>query len=132
MIVLLVAIQMALIGETALALGQVNYQGARYAALHQCATASDVAAYMTSVASPTLAVSCGANMTITLTDINGTNSATGNCATPGCAGTPRTFGSQVTIRVSFNIPPAQFFLPNPFLGITFPTNLSSTEAAMSE
>lgn len=133
LIILVVAIQMALIGETALALGQVNYQGARYAALHQCATASDVAAFMTSVASPTLrAGNCGANMAVTVTDINGTSSASGNCATPGCAGTPRTFGSEVTVSVVYTIPPSQLFLPNPFLGVSLPATLSSTEAAMSE
>jgi Flp pilus assembly protein TadG len=133
LMILVVAIQMALVGETALALGQVNYQGARYAAIHQCATASDVAAYMTSVASPTLVGSnCGANMMVTLTDVYGSNSASGSCASPGCEGTPRTFGSQVTVSVAYTIPASQMFLPNPFLGISFPTTLSSTEAAMSE
>jgi Flp pilus assembly protein TadG len=133
LIILVVAIQMALVGETALALGQVNYQGARYAAIHQCATASDVAAYMTSVASPTLVGSnCGGNMVVTLTDVNGSNSSSGSCASPGCDGTPRTFGSQVTVSVVYTIPSSQMFLPNPFLGISFPTSLSSSEAAMSE
>lgn len=133
LMILVVAIQMALIGETVLALGQVNYQGARYAAIHQCATASDVAAYMTSVASPTLVGSnCGANMVVTLTDIYGSSSSSGSCASPGCEGTPRTFGSQVTVSVLYNIPASQMFLPNPFLGISFPTTLSSSEAAMSE
>lgn len=133
LMILVVAVQMALIGETVLALGQVNYQGARYAAVHQCATASDVAAYMVSVASPTLVGSnCGANMTVTLTDVYGTNSSSGSCGTPGCEGTPRTFGSQVTVSVAYTIPSSQMFLPNPFLGISFPTQLSSTEASMSE
>jgi Flp pilus assembly protein TadG len=133
LMILVVAVQMALVGETALALGQVNYQGARYAAIHQCATASDVAAYMTSVASPTLVGSnCGANMIVTLTDAYGSNSAPGSCGSPGCEGAARTFGSQVTVSVLFNIPASQMFLPNPFLGISFPTSLSSTEAAMSE
>lgn len=133
LMIMVVAIQMALVGETALALGQINYQGARYAAIHQCATATDVAAYMTSVASPTLAGSnCGANLNVTLTDIYGSSSSPGSCAIPGCAGTPRTFGSQVKITVVYTIPSSQMFLPNPFLGIAFPTTLSSTEAAMSE
>jgi len=133
LIILVVAIQMALVGETALALGQVNYQGARYAALHQCATAADVAAYMTSVASPTLSgQNCGANMAVTVTDINGSNSASGSCGAPGCAGTPRTFGSQVTVAVVYTIPASQMFLPNPFLDISFPATLSSSEAVMSE
>jgi hypothetical protein len=133
LIILVVAIQMAMIGETALALGQVNYQGARYAALHECATASDIAAFMTSVASPTLSAgNCGANMDVTVIDINGSSSASGSCATPGCAGTPRTFGSQVTVSVVYTISPSQIFLPNPFLGISFPATLSSSEAAMSE
>src|SRR5215469_342453 len=38
LIVLFVAIQMAFIGQAALALGQMNYQGARFAAVNQCAT----------------------------------------------------------------------------------------------
>jgi len=37
MIVLFVAVQLALIGEDALALGQMNYQGARWAAVNTCA-----------------------------------------------------------------------------------------------
>src|SRR5271170_8462554 len=34
LVVLFMTVQMALLGEAALALGQINYQGARYAAAH--------------------------------------------------------------------------------------------------
>ena len=54
LIVLLVGIQFAIIGEAALALGQVNYQGARYAAVNGNATQDQVNTYMLSVASPTI------------------------------------------------------------------------------
>src|ERR1700722_2958522 len=63
MIVLFVAVQMALIGQAALALGQMNYQGARYAAVHPDAGATSVPsgstelsiqAYMLSVGSSTI------------------------------------------------------------------------------
>src|SRR6202171_1373918 len=54
MIVLFVAIQMAFIGQAALALGQMNYQGARFAAVNQCAAPNDVATYMVLNGSPTI------------------------------------------------------------------------------
>src|ERR1700675_1097754 len=69
MIVLFVAIQMAFIGQTALALGQINYQGARFAAVNQCATPSDVATYMVINGSPTITKTCGSQspaLTITV------------------------------------------------------------------
>jgi Flp pilus assembly protein TadG len=145
MIVLFVAIQFALIGQAALALGQMNYQGARYAAVNTCAQASDVAAYMCSVGSPTITKNSGANLTVTF---NGTSTAVksctatsstnyqldsnGNCSNSGSA--PRSLGTSVTVQVSFNMAGAGgiLFLQSPFLGVSFPTTLSSTETAMSE
>src|ERR1039458_6514622 len=49
---MVVGIQFALVGVAALGLGQVNYQGARYAATNPSASQSAVQSYMVSVASP--------------------------------------------------------------------------------
>ncbi len=114
LLVILLAIQFALIGEAALALGQMNYQGARYAAVNPNADQTAVTSYMVSVGSPTVTTNNGANLTVTLTP-----------------NTARTFGQPVTVSVVFNAA-SLVVLPNPFFGISFPTQLQSTETAMTE
>jgi hypothetical protein len=139
MIVLFVAVQFALIGQIALALGQMNYQAARYAAIHPgCGkgsttcpntntcnqTAGDpdvnstaVYCYALSIASPT--IKSGSITTFTVNP------------DPGTAGPDRGFGQSVTVSVTYDVT-SQLFLPKNFLGLSFPTTLSSTETAMSE
>ncbi|MGH7934398.1 MAG: TadE/TadG family type IV pilus assembly protein [Candidatus Binataceae bacterium] len=141
MIVLFVAIQMALIGQAALALGQANYQATRWAAVNNCSTADDVMNYMIAVGSPTITTNCGSHLTLTLSDVTagagafGVGAGSASCSspiTPACgANTGRTFGDQIKVSVTFDAA-SQLFLKSPFLGITFPTTLSSTESAMSE
>jgi Flp pilus assembly protein TadG len=114
LIVLVVGIQFAIIGEAALALGQANFQGARYAAVNTGASQSTVQSYIVSVASPVISASNGQYLTSTL------NPA------PPC-----TFGSTVTVSVTYDATHL-VALPNPFLGISFPTKLSSTESAFCE
>jgi Flp pilus assembly protein TadG len=109
LIILLVSIQMAMIGQAALAVSQLAWHGARYAAIHTTETSSEVSAYMISKASPTLKSS---DLTITVSGA-------------------RTFGLPVTVDVNYN-PTSNIVLPNPFLGITFPTSLTSQQTAMSE
>src|SRR5215467_5979768 len=61
MIVLFVSIQMAFIGQAALALGQMNYQAVRYAAVNPSLGCNSVATYMHNNGAPTVAskgVSC--------------------------------------------------------------------------
>lgn len=141
LIVLFVAIQMAFIGQAALALGQINYQGARFAAVNQCATPSDIATYMVINGSPTITKGCGSKLTITVSD-NGTSLGTGTASCSGtftppttCA-TPRSFGDSIQVSVTFNTASVIFLSSNTtnpnFLGIPFPTQLSSQETAMSE
>jgi Flp pilus assembly protein TadG len=140
MIVLFVAVQFALIGQIALALGQMNYQAARYAAIHPgcgataCAASPDpdanatpIQPYAFSIASPTIkyangtsACPCGSVKTFTVTQSSGT---------PGV--NDRAFGTSVVVSVTYNVT-SQLFLPANFLGLSFPTTLNSTETAMSE
>ena len=143
MIVLFVAIQMAVIGQAALALGQMNYQGARFAAVNTCATAQDVADYMGTVGSPTVTTprNCGSSLSVSLiyggTTTTATPSKCSGTVTPttGC-GSPRGFGNAVQVNVTFNAASLIFLstsTSNPnFFGIPFPTQLASMETAMTE
>jgi uncharacterized protein (UPF0333 family) len=112
--VMVVGVQFAIIGAASLALGQVNYQGARYAAINASATQDAVKTYMLSVASPTISANSGAYLTASLSP------------TPPC-----TFGTAITVSLSYNAAHL-LALPNPFLGISFPTTLTSTESAFCE
>ncbi len=115
LIVLLVGIQFAIIGASALGLGQANYQAARYAAVNPTASQSAVNSFMLSVASPLITANSGKYVTMNM------NPA------PPCA-----FGNTVTVSLSFDVTHL-VVLPNPFLGlISFPTSLSSTESAICE
>jgi Flp pilus assembly protein TadG len=138
MIVLFVSVQLALIGHASVALGQMNYQGARYAAVHPTATVSDVAKYMVRVGSPFVTKNCGSSLTITMIekDKDGLNpsaspAVTGSCGAPTNLGATRPFNSQVTVNISYDAA-SQLVIPNPFLGISFPSTLTSSESAMVE
>lgn len=115
MIVLFVAVQMALLGQAALALGQMNYQGARYAAVHPTAHSAAIKAYMVSVGSPTITNNSNTNLSVTVTPST----------------TPRVQFTSVTVSVTYNAA-SQLVLPQGFMGINFPTTLQSSETAMSE
>lgn len=116
LIVLVVGIQFAIIGEAALALGQANYQGARWAAVNATTyTQSGVQSYMLSIASPTISANNGSYLTTTLSP----------------AASPCSFGSTVTVSVSFDVRHL-LAVPNPFLGISFPTTLTNSESAFCE
>ena len=109
LIILLVSIQMAMIGQAALAVSQSAWHGARYASIHTTETSTQVSDYMKSKASPTLKT---ADLTITVSGA-------------------RTFGQPVTVDVSYNCA-SNIVLPNPFLGVSFPSTLTSQQTAMSE
>jgi Flp pilus assembly protein TadG len=111
---MLVGIQFAIIGTASLGLGQVDYQGARYAATNTSASQSAVQSYMVSVASPIIAAGSGQYLTSTLSPA------------PPC-----TFGSTVTVAVTFDISHL-VVLPNPFFGISFPTSLTNSASAFCE
>jgi hypothetical protein len=114
LVTLVVGVQFAIIGAASLALGQVNYQGARYAAVNTSATQSDVKTYMLSVAAPTIRANSGSYLTATLSPA------------PPCS-----FGSSVTVSLTFTTTQL-LALPNPFMGIRFPTSLTSSESAFCE
>jgi Flp pilus assembly protein TadG len=110
--VLLVGIQLAIIGQKALSVSQLAYQGARYAAVNATTAGSDIVTYLEGIAPPALSVT-GLSITVNPSTV------------------PRAFSSTVSVTVSYDLR-SSLVLPNPFLGISFPTSLSATETAMSE
>jgi Flp pilus assembly protein TadG len=111
---MVIGVQFAIVGVAALGLGQVNYQGARYAATNGSASSSDIQNYMVSVASPMISANSGSYLTSTVSP------------TPPC-----TFGSSITVSVTFNAAHL-LALPNPFFGINFPTSLTNSATAFCE
>ncbi|HVB82743.1 MAG TPA: TadE family protein [Candidatus Binataceae bacterium] len=141
LIVLFVSIQLAFIGQAALALGQMNYQGARYAAVNPTFDCSSVAPYMASVGSPTVTrngVTCASSCASAPTASTKGVQVCVVCSSGGTAVAcnARNFGDSVQVQLAFDAT-SLIFLYNPktsssFFGIPFPTTLTSQETAMSE
>ena len=139
MIVLFVAIQMAFIGQAALALGQMNYQGARYAAVNPSLDCNAVANYMESNGSPTVTrhhVKCGTCGGAPTASPGGGVAMCMVCSGSTTDCTKRNFGDSVQVQLAFDATSVIFLSTNTtspnFFGIPFPTQLTSTETAMSE
>jgi hypothetical protein len=144
MIVLFVSIQMAFIGQAALALGQMNYQAARYAAVNPTFGCTDVANYMQTNGAPTVAskgVTCASSCPSTGPTVSSGQGvqvcmtcATSSGASENCS--TRSFGDTVELQLAFDATSVIFLSGNKtspnFFGIPFPTALTSTETAMSE
>jgi hypothetical protein len=147
MIVLFVSIQMAFIGQAALALGQLNYQAARYAAVNPTFGCNSVATYMKNNGAPSVAskgVSCYSDSGCPAGGITATvGQGVSACmvCTQASSGTTeacnaRSFGDSVQLSLAFDATSVIFLSKNTtnpnFFGIPFPTQLTSTETAMSE
>lgn len=124
LVVLLVGIQFALIGQAALAVSQASYLGARYASVNSNALQADVASQINSQGSPTITSPANA-LTVTLTCLDSSNS-------PIACTASRTFGTQVSVGVTYNATSKIFLPSNTLMGLQFPTNLTATENAMTE
>ncbi len=116
LVIMLVGVQFALIGQAALAVSQASYLGARTAQINAALTSATLKTAISNQMSPTIS-----GATVTLTAAN-----TANC------GPPRTFGCQFSVAITYDASSRIFLPSNTLLGITFPTNLSFTESAMTE
>lgn len=115
LIVLMVTIQGAILADAALAVNQLVYQGVRYAAVNPTYDQNTIVSWVKSNASPMINENSGADLTVML------NPNT----------TPRAFETQVSMTITYNAT-SKISLPNPFLGIPFPTTFTAAETAMSE
>ena len=125
MVVLLVGIQFAIIGQAALAVTQASYLGARAASVNTSLDSNSLQTAIANQMSPTIN---GATVTLT-------NTTDATC-TAGPGGT-RSFGCPISVTVTYDAT-SKLFLPANWtmLGnnavIVFPTSLTSTQSAMTE
>ena len=128
LILMLVGIQYAMIGQSALALSQGASAIARYAAVNPGTVSSGKASGLPQAAqnllSPTILTNSGADLTITLTSLTGTGAAE--------KGTPQASVDQCLINLSYSTT-SKLVLPNHFFGIPlFPTTLSASDSQLYE
>lgn len=120
-VMLFMAITFGVIGQAALAVGQLAYNGARYAAVNPTLTSGQVAGYIRSgnLGSPTITSDGGAHLTVTVVQAS-------------------SFGQPVQVTISYDLSsnPLVSSMSAMFaaLGLaqTLPTTLTATQIAMSE
>ena len=116
-IVVLLGIQFAMIGQAALA---------RYAAVNPGTMGPNGTVTMTTAMQQLLSSSIltngGRDLTVTIASYSGTSTTTTN--SPG-------YTDRLVINLSYNAT-SKIALPNPFLGVRFPTTLSASDSQMYE
>jgi Flp pilus assembly protein TadG len=131
MMVMMIGVQFALIGQAALAVSQGSSALARYAAVNPGAlgangtvtvTSGSAAANLLSSSILTGTGTSYSDLTVTIASFTGTTAST--TSTPG-------YTDRVLITVSYNAA-GKIALPNPFFGIRFPTALASSDSQMYE
>ena len=116
--VVFVAITFAVIGQSALAVSQLAYNGARYAAVNPGLTSTQVQTYIKSgaIGAPSITAGGGAHLTVTVVQAG--------------------FGQPVTVAYDLSTNAIVSSMTTLFNGLgftqTFPTSLSATEVVMSE
>src|SRR5579871_2737047 len=125
-IVVLLGIQFAMIGQAALALSQGASALARYAAVNPGTMGPNGTVTMTTAMQQLLSSSIltngGRDLTVTIASYSGTSTTTTN--SPG-------YTDRLVINLSYNAT-SKIALPNPFLGVRFPTTLSASDSQMYE
>jgi len=125
-IVMLVAVQFAMIGQAALAVSQGSSALARYAAVNPGVVGPNGTVTLTSameqLLSSSILTNSGKDLTVTIASYTGTTTTT--TSSPG-------YTDRLVISLSYNAA-SKIALPNPFLGITFPTTLAASDSQMYE
>jgi Flp pilus assembly protein TadG len=127
-IVMLVGVQYAILGQSALALSQGASLIARYAAVNpgtvSSGTASGLPVAAQQLLSPTIFTNGGGDLTVTITSLKGTGAPE--------TGTPQPTVDQCVINLSYSAT-SKMVLPNNFFGIPlFPTTLSASDSQLYE
>ncbi len=128
LIIMLVGIQYAMIGQAALAVSQGSSALARYVAVNPGTVSSGNASSLPTAAQQLLSQSIltngGSDLTVTVVSRTGTGAPE--------TGTPVPSSDQVVVQLSYNAT-SKIALPNPFLGIvTFPTTLAASTSQLYE
>jgi Flp pilus assembly protein TadG len=126
MMVMLLGIQFAMIGQAALAVSQGASALARYAAVNPGALGTNGTVTLPAAAqqllSSSILTNSGADLTTTIASYTGTTTTT--TSTPG-------YTDRVVITLSYNAN-SKIALPNPFFGIHFPSTLAANDSQMYE
>jgi Flp pilus assembly protein TadG len=124
--VMLIGIQFALIGQTALAVSQGSAALARYAAVNPGSLGQNGPAAMPSAAAALLSSSINdGNLTVTIASYQSDGVTVEN-------GTIVPTQDQVKISLSYNATNKLFLPANTLLGISFPTTLTAADSALYE
>ena len=130
MMVMLVGVQFAIIGQAALALSQGASAIARYVAVNESSGAvspsfsGNPTAAMQALLSSSILTNSGGDLTVTVSSYQGGTTST-------AATTPVATVDRAVVTLSYNAA-SKIGLPNPFLGITFPTALSASDSELYE
>jgi len=129
MMVMMIGVQFALIGQAALAVSQGASALARYAAVNPGALGTNGTVTVTTGSAPAQLLSSSiltgtnnSDLTVTIASYTGTTTTT--TSSPG-------YTDRVLITVSYSAA-GKIALPNPFFGIHFPTTLASSDSQMYE
>jgi Flp pilus assembly protein TadG len=131
LIMMLVGVQFALIGQTALALSQGASAIARYVAVNEpkgsvsASYSGNPDAGMQAVLSDSLGTNSWADLTVTVNSYKGGTASTTTT-------TPQQTKDRAVVTLSYNAA-SKIALPNPFMGlVTFPTTLSASDSELYE
>lgn len=126
MVVMLLGIQFAMIGQAALAVSQGASAVARYAAVNPGVVGPNGTVTLTTpikqLLSSSILTNGGNDLTITIASYTGTTTTTT---------TSPQYTDRLTLSISYNAT-SKIALPNPFLGISFPTTLNASDSQMYE
>jgi Flp pilus assembly protein TadG len=130
MMVLLVGVQFAIVGQAALSLSQGASAIARYVAVNEplgkvsSSFSGNPTADMKGLLSSAILTNSGGDLTVTVNSYQG-----GTTSTP--AVTPRATIDYAIVTLTYDAS-KKIALPNPFLGINFPTSLSASDSQVYE
>ena len=124
--VMVVGVQFAMIGQAALAVSQGASALARYAAVHPGVVGPNGTVTLTDpmeqMLSSSILTNNGGDLTVTITSYTGTTTTT--------TSSPQ-YTDRWIINLSYNTA-SKIALPNPFLGIRFPSAVSASDSQMYE
>lgn len=125
-IVMVIGVQFAMIGQAALAVSQGAASLARYAAINPGTIGPNGTVSLTStmeqLLSSTLLSNGGSDLTVNIASYSGTTTTT--------TSSPQ-YTDRLTITLTYNTQ-SLIAVPNPFLGIRFPTTVSASDSQMYE
>jgi Flp pilus assembly protein TadG len=128
LVVMLIGVQFAIIGQAALAVNQGASTLARYAAVHPGTVSSGTGNSLPSAAqqllSPTILTSSGTDLTVTVSSLKPDGTAE--------TGTPIQGQDQVVINLRYNAAQKVALPASTLLGLSFPTNLTASDSQLYE